>query len=437
MSLPGIDIDLITGWFPQTIVIVAIVSVVLSVGWHDGAWKWELPIGIPISFVLTILTGVAIHIFDLVPAEFPTTFYIWAWLIWYSVVIIVLGWTRAHWILRTFSVIALVFSIIAAFTVVNQNYDYYPTLARLLGKNGANFADLPQLKAIRDEVRRTGKLPSSGETIVVTIPATVSKFKTGQAYVYLPPAWFKNPEPQLPLIELIAGVPGEPSDWTRAGYADSSSTAFAALHHGVSPILVIPDNNGNLTSDSECSNSAFGNAETYLVKDVPTYMQAQFNAAIGKHAMAVAGLSAGGTCATILALRNPQTFSTFASYSGYASPTYQSDDAQQTITQLYGGSKANYEAHNPVNLLTNNRYAGVAGWFTSGQQDPQALAAMQQLVPLAKKAGMQVCSSSPPGTHSFTFWAAAFRLSLPWLSWRLGLTPPPTDVRAECVPPIP
>ena len=359
MRTLAINVDLITGWFPRTVVIVAIASVVLSVGWHDGAWKWQLPIGIPISFVLTVLTGVAIHVFNLVPAEFPTSFYLWAWLIWYSVVIIVLGWSRAHWILRSFSVIALVFCILAAFTVINQNYDYYPTLARLLGKSAANFTDLPQLKAIRDEVRRTGKLPTHGETIEVTIPATISKFNTGQAYVYLPPVWFKNPEPQLPLIELIAGVPGEPSDWTRAGYADTTSTAFAEQHHGVAPLLVIPDNNGNLTSDSECSNSVFGNSETYLIKDVPNYMQAEFNAAIGKHAMAVAGLSAGGTCSTMLALRNPQIFSTFASYSGYASPTYENDDAQQTIVQLYGGSKADYEAHNPVNLLTGHQVSGL------------------------------------------------------------------------------
>ena len=204
----AVNIALITGWFPVTVVIVAVASVVLSVGWLDGAWKWQLPVGIPIGVVLTVLTAVAIHVFNLVPAEFPRSFYLWAWLIWFSLVLIVLGWTRAHWILRSFSVIALVFCVVAAFTVVNQTYDYYPTLARLLGKNAANFANLPELKPIRSEVRRTGKLPTHGETIAVTIPGTVSKFETGQAYVYLPPVWFRNPEPQLPLIELIAGVPG-------------------------------------------------------------------------------------------------------------------------------------------------------------------------------------------------------------------------------------
>jgi enterochelin esterase-like enzyme len=437
MRALAVNVDLITGWFPLTVVIVAVVSVVLSVGWHDGAWKRQLVIGVPVSFVLTLLTALAIAVFNLVPDQFPTSFYLWVWLLWFAILTIVLGWTKAHWILRIFPVLALVFCVIAAFTVVNQTYDYYPTLARLLGKDAANFTDLPALQRIRDEVRMTGKLPTHGETIAVTIPPTISKFQAQQAYVYLPPIWFHNPEPQLPVIELIAGVPGQPSDWTRAGYADTTSTAFAADHHGEAPLLVIPDNNGDKTSDSECANSVFGNAETYLVKDVPNYMQAEFNAAIGKHSLAVAGLSAGGTCATMLALRNPTVFSTFASYSGYASPTYQNDDEQQTIATLYGGSKANYEAHNPVTLLTGGKYSGSAGYFTAGQQDPQPLAAAKQLSDLAKRTGMQVCVYTPDGEHSFVFWAAAFKTSLPWLSWRLGLTPPPKDLPASCDPPIP
>ena len=436
METLAVNVDLITGWFPLTVIIVAIASVVLSVGWHDGAWKWQLPIGIPVSFVLTVLTALAIHVFNLVPDEFPTSFYLWAWLIWYSVVIIVLGWTRAHWILRSFSVIALVFCILAAFTVVNQTFDYYPTLARLLGKDAANFVNLPALRAIRTHTRETGRLPTNGVTIAVTIPGTVSKFQTGQAFVYLPPAWFANPEPQLPVIELIAGIPGEPSDWTRAGYADSTATSFAENHRGVAPILVIPDNNGN-AQDTECSNSSLGNAETYLVKDVPAFMQANFNAAVGKHSLAVAGLSDGGTCASMLALRNPTVFQTFGDYSGYADPTFLNDDEQQTIATLYGGSTANYLAHDPDHLLKSNRYPGLAGWFTAGQSDPQPLAAAMTLSALAEKAGLQVCVTTPQGDHSFTFWAQAFKDSLPWMSWRLGLTPPPKDVPAHCVPPIP
>jgi S-formylglutathione hydrolase FrmB len=62
---------------------------------------------------------------------------------------------------------------------------------------------------------------------------------------------------------------------------------------------------------------------------------------------------------------------------------------------------------------------------------------MQQLSKLARNTGMQVCYSSPPGDHSFAFWSQAFRDSLPWMSWRLGLTPAPATVPAHCEPPVP
>jgi hypothetical protein len=39
LPILAINVDLITGWFPLTVVIVAIVSAVLSVGWHHGASK--------------------------------------------------------------------------------------------------------------------------------------------------------------------------------------------------------------------------------------------------------------------------------------------------------------------------------------------------------------------------------------------------------------
>ena len=321
-----------------------------------------------------------------------------------------LGWTRAHWILRTFSVIALVFCVIAAFTVVNQNYDYYPTLARLLGKDAANFADLPQLKAIRDEVRRTGKLPTHGETIAVTIPATVSKFQTGQAYVYLPPVWFKNPEPQLPLIELIAGVPGEPSDWTRAGYADTTSTAFAEQHHGGGPD---PGHPGQQRQPDQrqrvLQQRASGTRRpTWSRTSPPTCRPSSTppSASTPWPWPACRPAAPAPPCSPS-AIR--QVFSTFASYSGYASPTYENDNAQQTIAQLYGGSKANYEAHNPVNLLTGNQYPGRPVGSPPARATPNPWPRPDSCRRWPRRPGCRCAGRHRPGDHSFAFWAAAFR----------------------------
>ena len=146
----AINFSIVSGWFPVVIVTVAIVSTVLAVGWWDGAWKMQLALGIPISLALTGLVALAIHVFNLVPDAFPNTFYLWVWLMMFSLVVAVLGFTKAHWALRTFSVLAIVFCVIAAFTVVNETYEYWPTLDRLFGKTAANFVALPELNAIRD-----------------------------------------------------------------------------------------------------------------------------------------------------------------------------------------------------------------------------------------------------------------------------------------------
>ncbi len=123
---------------------------------------------------------------------------------------------------------------------------------------------------------------------------------------------------------------------------------------------------------------------------------------------------------------------------GLSSPTYLDDNEAQTIQTLYGGSKDDYEAHNPIHLLTDGqKYPTLAGWFSAGSSDTPSVQASQQLADAAKHAGFrQVCLTIPPGTHSFQFWSEAFEDSLPWISWQIGLTPKPASVRARCDPPI-
>ncbi len=192
----ALNIDLITGWFPLTVVIVAVASVVLSVGWLDGAWKWQLPIGIPVSFVLTVLTGVAVAVFNLVPDEFPVTFYLWVWLIWFSLLVIVLRMDQGP--LVASDVLGHRFSLLPGGGVHRGQ----PEL-RLLphigsgssGKDAANFTDLPGLKVIRTATRRRASSPPTGSTIEVTIPATVSKFQPVRPTCTSPPPGSGAPSP--------------------------------------------------------------------------------------------------------------------------------------------------------------------------------------------------------------------------------------------------
>jgi len=426
------NISIVSGWFPVFLFWVTVAVCLIAVVLRRDVLK-EFAIGIPVGIAFIGLLVVGLRLTQAIPAGAPRSMYVWLGVACLVAGLVLAGWRRAHWPRRIAGVAAVVLAVVSAGSAANQTFAYYPTFARLFGQNAGHFMDNAQLTSMRREAARSGKLPDHGATLEVPIPGTNLRLTPRPAYVWVPPAWFGRTQPKLPVIVLLHGTPGQPSDWTRAAYADTTALAFAEQHHGVAPILVMPDVNGSLEADSECVNSGtYGQFETYLSHTVPAFMRKNFNAETTPGSIAMAGLSEGGMCATALALNNSKEIRVFADYSGLESPQYQDFTTQQTISDLFGGSVATYNANNPPYLLTHHRYAGMSGWFEAGAQDPKSFQAARALQPLAAKAGLDTCITTPPGGHNFPFMTQAFRDSLPWLSWKLKLTPQPQSVPAQC-----
>jgi S-formylglutathione hydrolase FrmB len=427
------SISIVAGWFPVFLLWLTIAACVVAVVLRKDALR-EFAFGIPIGIVIAVALFLVLHFTGAIPAGAPRSMYVWLLVACLVIGLVLAGWRRANWPRRIAGVLAILLTVLSAGSAANATFQYYPTFSRLLGKNANHFLDNSQLKALRDQVAKTGKLPDHGATLSITIPGQGLKFTPRQAYVWVPPAWFSAAHAKLPVIELLHGTPGQPSDWTRAIYADTTSTAYAKKHDGVAPILVMPDINGSLDGDTECANTPmYGQVETYLTQTVPAFMRKEFNASTAPDSMAIAGLSEGGLCSTTLAIKNPSVYVAFGNYSGDESPTYQDEDKTQSIQQLFGGSTALYNSYNPPYLLAHARYPELSGWFETGAQDP-VLPAAHALQGLAENAGINTCIATPPGAHSFDFWTKSFTDSLPWLSWKLKLTPQPPAVPAQCVP---
>lgn len=301
---------------------------------------------------------------------------------------------------------------------VNAHFGYYLTVSQAVGAASQDEGSLAMLNA-KTAPRKAGLV------IGVQIPPRKSDFPVRPARVYLPPVWFTSPRPELPVVVLLHGTPGSPEDWLDGGAAQRTSDRWAVTHGGQAPIIVMPDVNGSTFDDSECVNRPGGKAETYLTEDVPKYVRTQFMTRDPGKAWAVAGLSEGGSCAIMLALRHPDLFSTFADFGGLLGPRDgDTNDLGTTIASLFGGSRGVFNAHEPTWLLAHQRFTGMHGFFVVGSDDPEPRVAAEQLSALARRAGIDTfLEVIPGGEHTFDVWRDGFADALPWLAERVGLNP--------------
>ena len=429
------SVSIVSGWLPVVVEVLAVLALLAALLVRPRHRWRRIGTGVVVALAVTAVAAAVIRFATPVSADVPWSAFGWGFLFVLSVWAAVTGWSEGRWPRRAAAVVAVVLTLLATLGPVDRQTGAFPTIGRLVTLDPEDVVPDAQLQQIRSEVAATGRLPSQGVVTQVVIPAPASHFATRPAYLYLPPAWFARVTPHLPTLILLPGEPGSAADWTSDGDADTTADAFALAHHGVAPIIVMPDPNGRATVDSECVNSRFGNAETYLVQDVPAYARSELHAASGPGSMAIGGLSAGGTCSVVLALRHPDLFPTFASFSGFAAPQYQETSRSETVDILFGGSTQAYDAHDPTVLMKQRRFTGLAGWFEVGDQDAEPLAAARTLAPAAHAAGIATCLLVRPGGHDFDLWSQALSDSFPWIAWRLGLTGEPAHEPATCATP--
>jgi S-formylglutathione hydrolase FrmB len=339
-----------------------------------------------------------------------------------ALVALAVFWARRRYLRTVFATLALVMVAANVLAGVNAYYGYYLTLGQAIGLPGRDAASLAQLN------RRT--VPAYGMVVAIDIPGRRSHFATRPAEIYLPPAWFARPRPRLPVLVLLHGTPGSPGNWIDGGTAAQTLDAWAAGHAGRTPIVVMPDNNGSLTADTECVDSPVGNSETYLTVDLPAFVHSRFFTQPPGRSWGVGGFSEGGACSVMLALRHPTLFGTFADYSGLVGPRAGNTNAiGDTVAVLFHGSRQDFDQHEPAYLLTHDQYRrSVAGWFAVGGLDGAPLGAARYLAGLGAHAGVPMHLVIAKGqSHTFYFWSGAFASSLPWLVARLEPSTGPVD----------
>lgn len=426
------ELSVISGPMP---IVVSVLGVLGGLWLLAGRPRWFTRTAIPVcataAIVVTVVLYLAVEkVWRPFPDPIEVPIYVWIGLAIFALGLLVPRIRAGRGLLSgVVSVLAAALVVLTAASQINLVFAAYPTLADVLGRGNLNRISFTEVPGPTTPVvtgvpldsvwQAPENLPAMGAVTSAPIPGTASGFKARDAEIYLPPAYFTNPRPLLPVLVLLPGQPGSPQDWLEGGRLTAIMDAFAGDHQGLAPVVVVPDSTGSQLANPLCLDSRLGNVATYLAKDVPNWIRTHLQVNPDPKAWAVGGLSYGGTCSLQLATNYPEVYPTFLDLSGQEEPTL--GDLHRTIDAAFGGDESAYKKVNPLDLMQSRKYPGSAGVFVIGRDDHAYQGGEQKVYQAAKDAGMDVQYVEVPGSHSFAVWSAGLRTEADWLARRLGL----------------
>jgi len=188
----------------------------------------------------------------------------------------------------------------------------------------------------------------SGTVTQATFPApwTGGSHATASIWIYTPPGYASSNR----RYPVIYEVPWGPNGWDKIGIFNILD---GLTDSGKIPgtIAVFVSETGGPYPDSECVDSPDGreHIESYLTRTVVPYIDATYRTIATRAGRSLLGLSQGGYCVSMLALRNPSLFGTAIAFSGY----YQAGiHSAQTVNAAlpFDGNEASIAAHSPDTL---------------------------------------------------------------------------------------
>jgi enterochelin esterase-like enzyme len=144
------------------------------------------------------------------------------------------------------------------------------------------------------------------------IPYTQATQPLNPSIVYLPPGF--STDRRYPVIYLLHGMPGRPAEYAHdLGLMDWADREIAA--GALQPFIAVAP-----SAAQRGAGEWAGIWETYLIKGVIPWVDANLPTIASPDGRVLAGLSAGGFGAYDIGLRHSQLFGRIASWGGYFHP---------------------------------------------------------------------------------------------------------------------
>jgi S-formylglutathione hydrolase FrmB len=121
-----------------------------------------------------------------------------------------------------------------------------------------------------------------------------------------------------------------------------------------------------------------------------------------------------------LAMNYPAVYPTFIDSSGENQPTIRQGH-QVLLQQYFGGSAADFQKQNALDVIKTRKYPFTAGIVTVGTDDqfyrPQGIQVYEGM----KQTGINVQLQDAPGGHAWPAWRYGVENNMDWLMARFGV----------------
>lgn len=429
-------LSLLEGWFPTTLLVLGAASLTFLLVRRPRRWWIFLSAALAGSVAASfLLAWLLVHVFYVWPEDLPVEVVCWAALVLLGLAATVANFYSSGRWRRILAPVAGLVIVAVGGLQINAYFGLLPTVGDLLGVSSSSVLPLESALKKHDDRISVEKSPvyerwhepaalaATAALRQAEIPGTVSGWHGRNAYIYLPPVYRSKNRPKLPVLVLVGSQPGSPADWTASGRLLDAMAQFAKRHHGLAPVVVIPDPNGTEEGNTMCMDTSLAKTDTYMSIDVPDWIRHNLDVDSNPKHWAVGGFSFGGTCAVQMATRHPQIYPNFMSFSGELEPAL-AVDPQVTADQAFGGNMTAFRAEVPLTLLAQRHYPDSHGFFVAGASDPEFRTNATVLAAAAAKAGMHVQTDIVPGAgHSWRVVLDSMQSALDFLARPLGFAP--------------
>lgn len=247
---------------------------------------------------------------------------------------------------------------------------------------------------------------SKGVWVTVSVKGNDSR-TTQKVLVWLPPSYLQDAHRFYPVVMAFGGYPGTINAYRTRFPLDTKIATLAAAHQLRESIVVVPDVFLDGHRDTECVDATAPNGlamETFVATDLVAWLRANLRTVNQPGAWTTLGYSAGGWCASMIALRHPGDFGHAVNLAGYFNPTYDGVVWRDVSDPRYVLADVVRATHPKVAL-----------WFLSAQDDRVPMASFEKFRP-AIAAPMTVTQVMVPhGGHSPALWDSGMDRALLWL----------------------